>query len=596
MYSTMLQAASEGQISGGTFSNPNQTIVREPTPLTETDVFILKFSTRCRPFKLPEYPEVAQIMQNHFSEDEGVIVDWEFDYGEKIYIIECTRLFPVDQNVEFKVNKKIYKMKLDPQMPGGRRRGSSKGRSGKEDGVLLTFYKGGRKELRGIKNHVFDSVIQNELKLEILKPTERQRIRGSTVFNGNKYCVVKRPVNMARIPEMMPVTDPTTQTVYHIRINYYGQVRFCPRCEEEHAGLCPELEEFYRVKAEREQMANNGLIATKLMSDSTLRHANYIGLRADVLCMSGGGLGQITQAIKDDPDASGKNIVIIAGANDIKNHNYQNEDEYAENIDKSLQKLEGIVTEDPVRHFTIVKSHPKNIEGQEDEGDASKRKRQYLHKKIDQTVAKIKEEFHNLHTIDIKYDTDTTGHPTIKATAEILQTLDDSHLFENGLIWKKKYITHDRIYRGVQAIFRYGCNICDGYGEDIQHSEHKTYSVCDKCMDNIKLNAEKGHPILDSIREAQRKERGVVKRNRDSESDEEERKKRTKDKKKDTRKRTDVEEMSKEREDGEITEEEMREESDGDEIMEDVPEKDINDGRQSDTESTCSTNTITSDA
>ena len=408
---------------------------------------------------------MAQTIQNHFCTDEGVSVDWEFDYGEKVFIVECSKLFPVDQSVDFRVNNITYRIKLEPQTPGSRK-GASKGRSSREEGVLLTFYKAGRKELRMIKNYAFDSAIQNDLKLEILKPTERQRIRGSTVYNGNKYAVIKKPDNMAKIPESMPVRDPTTNTVHHIRINYYGQVRFCPRCENEHAGYCPQLAEFYKAKALREEMESRKEIKTKLMADSTLRHVNYIGLRANVLCMSGGGFGQIAQAVKDDPDCQEKDIVIVAGANDIKNHAYQSEEEFAENIDSSLQKIEDLAAGDPLHQYTIVKSHPKSPEGQGDEGYAAKRKREYLHKRIDQSSSsKEKNTKENIHTIDMQYDIDTTGHPTLQATEDILKTLDNSERFKNLLIWNKQYITHDRLYRGVQTIYRYGCNICNRYGE-----------------------------------------------------------------------------------------------------------------------------------
>ena len=199
-----------------TLGEPNQTTASASTSLPPTDIFLLKFSTRCRPFKLPEYPEIAQLVQKHFHDDQGVSVDYEYDYGEEVYIIETTRLYPAEQYIDFKVNKVIYKMKLEPQEPN-EGKGYAKGRNTKKrDGVLLTFYKAGRKEMRCLSNQMFDNALQNDLKLELLKPTERQRIRGSQVFNGNKYAVVKRPDNMAKIPEMMPIGDPATDITHYI--------------------------------------------------------------------------------------------------------------------------------------------------------------------------------------------------------------------------------------------------------------------------------------------------------------------------------------------------------------------------------------------
>ena len=477
-------------------------------------------------------------------------------------------------------------MRLEPQEPNGKNRYTrGKNTKNRQEGVLLTFYKAGRKSLQGIKNHLYDSALQNDLILEILKPTERQRIRGSQIFNGNKYAVVKKPDDMAEIPDMMPIQDPTSGIVYYIRINFYGQVRYCARCEQQHPGQCQELIDFYKAKAERDAMEKEKKIKTKLFSDSTLRHANYIGLRADVLCMSGGGLGQVAQATQDDPDAEDKdNIVIIAGANDTKNAGYKNEQEFAESVDRSVDRMINMAGSDPIRHYVIVKSHPrKTDEHIEDENEEERKwKRTYIHKKIDQAIKEKDENNHgDIKAIDIEYDTDATGHPTIDGTKEILATLDK---LIPQLIWKEEYITNERLYRGVQSVFRYGCNHCERFGEEVEHKKHNNYNVCDICMDKVKQSAEnKKYPILSSMAES-----GKNKRNRESDSEDDDTNRKLKDKYKDT-----------DREDGEISDEEMPDvnpdDSDENASMISVPEnKKKDDGNQSDA-SSCSTNTITSD-
>ena len=67
-----------------------------------------------------------------------------------------------------------------------------------------------------------------------------------------------------------------------------------------HNASCPEAEA--RKDQYEQQEAMKGEIKTKLYSDSTLRRADILGVRAEVLCMSGGGLGQVVQAAIDDPD------------------------------------------------------------------------------------------------------------------------------------------------------------------------------------------------------------------------------------------------------------------------------------------------------
>ena len=93
-------------------------------------------------------------------------------------------------------------------------------------------------------------------------------------------------------------------------------------------------------------MAKDGEINVKLISDSTLRHANTMGLKADIMCMSGGGLGQVTQAAMDGSKAK-QNMVIIAGNNDIKNKSYSSEEEFAQSVITSVKKIKDMAINQP---------------------------------------------------------------------------------------------------------------------------------------------------------------------------------------------------------------------------------------------------------
>ena len=116
-----------------------------------------------------------------------------------------------------------------------------------------------------------------------------QKYKGTRVKNGNQMCVVETPENLKRIPNSIPVIDPNTRKQHQVNVSFYGQKRFCSRCDDVHAGVCPYIEERMRLEVEREKLS----IKTKLYSDSTLRMADVLGLRSEVLCMSGGGLGQV---------------------------------------------------------------------------------------------------------------------------------------------------------------------------------------------------------------------------------------------------------------------------------------------------------------
>ena len=61
-------------------------------------------------------------------------------------------------------------------------------------------------------------------------------------------------------------------------------------------------------------------IDMKLLSDSNLRHAEQVGLRADVLCMSGAEIGHLANALRDDPKITDHGAAgVVLGGNDIAN-------------------------------------------------------------------------------------------------------------------------------------------------------------------------------------------------------------------------------------------------------------------------------------
>ena len=493
--------------------------VPEATPATDNatvqpmcDTFYLRFSKTCTPFKLPLYPEIAHVAELHFK-DPAINVTYERFRGEKIYCMETTENHALDQSLTFTVENKVYKIKLDPKRSTTKfaRRGKQDQRSNNEDGLLLTFYQAGRKFLNNVPNSVFDQVLQNALGLELLKITEKQRIKNTPLFNGNRFAVVKRPDNLAVIPESIPITDPLTKRVFYIKINYWGQLVYCSRCMIKHGRKCPELEAFYAAKEAREAMRKNNEIASKIMSDSTLRHADALGLKADILCMSGGSIGQVVQAAFDDPEAVDKDIIVVAGANDVKNDNFDSEEEYAESIQQAMNKVIELAEVAPDRDITIVTCDPIPTEPTEemDEMDChepqpevelkKKVRREYIHIYVDDFVNKVKKRekpLNNVHTMKASYETDNSGHPTIKGTDEILQQIN-KHI-DQKLIWNDNFITSNGLYRGVESVFRYGCGACVFWGEAITHETHYNPNICDKCVEIIKENAtESGYPLLE---------------------------------------------------------------------------------------------------
>ena len=270
----------------------------------------------------------------------------------------------------FNVEGKRYNVDLQPYD-----RYTNRMRKNRENSILLTFYGAGQKDFNNITMEQFDLAIQNDLGFILEKATEKQKIRNTQIFNGNRYCVIQKPDNLAKIPEFLPIRDPVTNKVHNMRISYNGKIRNCGRCMSQHAGMCPQLEDFYAAKNKREQMAADKEIQTKIISDSTLRNADQLGLRADVMTMSGGGLGQIVQAAIDDPDTKEKsNIVLLGGTNDVKNNSYKDDNEFAENIKSTISKVIDYAVSEPEKKITLVNSYPNKENMVENPAERMQRK------------------------------------------------------------------------------------------------------------------------------------------------------------------------------------------------------------------------------
>ena len=483
------------------------TIVNTASVNTEmTDKFTLRFSSTCKPFGHPEYVTIAEEAIRYF--DDPYLTATYLDNGpETIYFFEVNKYWPKYGNsLSFVVEGIKYNIDLQPNenvRQGAK--GSQGNRDERENNLLLTFYRAGQKDYNHISMETFDKIIQNTLNFTLEKATERQKHRYTQIFNGNRYCVIKKPDNLASIPEFLPIEDPEKNTTHYIRISYSGKLFNCGRCGNQHGKTCPQLTSFNEARDERKRMEREKEVKTKIVSDSTLRHADQLGLRADVMAMSGGGLGQIVQAAMDDPDTRDKShIVLVGGANDIKNRGFINDAEFAENVTATVTKLYDFASNEPGKKITLVNSHPNNEDNFRNYKEKIERKTKetYLHTKLHDEVKRMSNmdvPIKNVNIIDIRYDVDETGHPSKDGTLTILEALNDSL---KELIWNKDFITSDKIYKGIQSIYRYGCNHCNGFGQAIQHTKHQNYNVCDDCMDLLHQNVQvKEHQLIKKVRE-----------------------------------------------------------------------------------------------
>jgi len=311
-----------------------------------------------------------------------------------------------------------------------------------KDGTLITILNCARtKEQKNVGNEVYDEYFSTLG--DIVKATEFQKYQKTAFTNGNRYLVLKIE-NIKNIPGTIEIKGEKFYT------RFKGQTWRCSRCQEEHLGPCPYLKAFYQAKEERKKME----ITHRIVSDSTLRRVESTGLSADVLCVPGGGLGDLANAIVDDPEwGKYKTITVIGGINDVMDtKSYKKESEYDHCIEASLKKFAQIADENHDIKITIIPPLT-TFEGLSKDHEA----RLYmLNRKIEGLANETERiEYKLLTTNDVTF-TDIK-HPDEGGTLTVLQKLNK---ICPKLIINKAFITHSRYYGGTESTFRWGCKTC----------------------------------------------------------------------------------------------------------------------------------------
>ena len=144
-----------------------------------------------------------------------------------------------------------------------------------------------------------------------------------------------------------------------IHSRYRGQMWWCRRCQVEHVGACEALKAFYAACDLRAVQQIN----VKVVANSTLRHAEQVGLCADVLCMSGGGIGHLVNAIsRDDPvmQERGK-ISLVTALNDVRVP-YGDNNEFVFAVQKGIERLSGEMAKHPEKHLIVHSVLPQALD------------------------------------------------------------------------------------------------------------------------------------------------------------------------------------------------------------------------------------------
>ena len=351
------------------------------------------------------------------------------------------------------INLKPKYKQLQRMDDGSNGRTYSFGKPRRREGTLITIFGAYQRRNRHIPNELFDENFQNMNGVEVIKQTEPQKTKGTTVLNNNRYLVVK-----SVDPQVKKLDVGTSMTIMGNRFNiaYDGMERFCFLCNAKHGAGCPVKMRFDMLKLMRAGKTDK----RKIYSTSVLAHTNQLALTTDVACMSGGGIGQLCNVIPSD--TKHEEVIILAGTNEITRT--ENLHEFVYTIEKTVEKLRALAEDNQVTMVIPVTPCVNATEM----GKA---------KFLEQQLTEVKE----IKTVKLNTDTiEFDGvHPTRVGTEDIIRQLND--LYDKEIVLPdatSEDLTTPSRYSKVQGIFKVGCRAC------------QTTDICAFLCDTCKASSE----------------------------------------------------------------------------------------------------------
>ena len=402
-------------------------------------------------FEAPTIEAIRHSVRNAIPDDSTVIVrplPGKFVGVYQIYTISNT------DNVKIVLPRKKevggYEDITIPLTPPSQHRGP-------REGTLITIVDGDVGDAHMIPDSDFDEVLKEYG--EVISPARPQKYKDTDFFNGNLMVVVKR--NDKPLPDRLLIKG------LSLLLKYKGKVWNCSHCKVQHSGPCPYLKRFYELKNQRQEEGINHLI----VSDSTLRLAEQVGLRADIACISGATVGQIAHAANHHSDGlTHQGVTIVAGANDVWVGDSFTELEVSKKVDRSLGRLKAVAKWTPLTTYTIINSSPPAG----NDSPLQEFVRLYFKRRLENTCSEVSNL--NLSPPTLYPEAWAEGHPTTKCTVSIIKNLATCI---TDLIIDPEFITSKGMYRGVTSGWRSGCSGCNT-------REKIKGKFCTGCLSHIK--------------------------------------------------------------------------------------------------------------
>ena len=268
----------------------------------------------------------------------------------------------------------------------------------REKGVYVTIYDAYERVFRHIPDDNFNEFFEGFEGIKVIVPTQPQVKKPYNVLTGNRFVVLKS------LGENSTKIDVGTSIqVRGIKFNlmYNGMERYCYMCRSKHGKECPTRMRWEELKELRRKKIGQ----RKIYSDSTLRSANQLALAANVVCMPGGGLGQLCNVIKLDAQHKG-DILLHGGNNEM--HAECLED-FVYTIEKAAAKVTELCKD---RNITIV------LPTVPPEGPSDVGKAQFIEETI-KSIPTVK----TIKLDEIEYD--ESLHPSEDGTGEMIRKINE---------------------------------------------------------------------------------------------------------------------------------------------------------------------------
>ena len=352
-------------------------------------------------------------------------------------------------------------------------RSQSTEREDRSDELLITLHQANTDRFSFVTD---DMLLKSIVEIgvgELKKAPQPQRHKGSDELNGNKFFVLKHITaeNVHLIPSHLTFIDERLGA-QRMWLNHRLKKRYCAFCNKEHEAECPTRARYAELCAERNRMldANGKKFNVHVISDSTLRYAEQECLGTDVHAMSGGTTGNILNAVDVDKARKDvKNLIVVAGQNEL--HAQLTEEEFLLCLKKKEERLRELTTEKTV---AILLPPPQQ------RIDAVEQAKEVLFR---EHLAVLDDEIPNLKVWSNPIESfgeDAGRHPDPDQTSEILNFLDEkakqdlgtSIFLDSG---PNELITTKKKYKGVRALYKYGCAAC------ADKSRNKWWTICTDC-------------------------------------------------------------------------------------------------------------------